>query len=64
MMMLSLMDPVGTERRKKRRLLRRIYRSKVGSTGSYNMIICMCNVSYQCTCRDQTSSGMLMDMIN
>lgn len=60
MAMLSLMDPHGTEQRKKRRLERRVYRSKVGNlmrTSTRQVPNLLVN-------RDQTLCGIVTATIN
>ena len=58
MMMLSVMDPAGTESRRKGRLKRRVYHSKVSIPRA--TVISSRHVYY----RDQTLYGIRMDTIN
>ena len=60
MMMLSVMDPAGTESRRKGRLKRRVYRSKVNELLS-KLVVYYYTSSF---IRDQTLSGMWMGMTN
>ena len=66
MLLLREVDPEGVVARRKRRLKRRVYRSKVSYNAHYIImyLLVVYDRDYLCMCRVPTTSGMSTVMTN